>query len=143
MFIRRGRMRPMANVHDDLESSGLPAALLAVAAWDVCKPVQRKRAADKLRVESMAKKFAARYEGRVSISEARQLVAKAIANGEQWVSEFTVPDRPSTDWEPRTRACPSAALGFSRRMISYWRHHRSFPAARALVRRLWRDAAGD
>lgn len=143
MFIWRGRMRQMPHVHDDLESSGLPAALLAVAAWDVCQPVQRKRAADKLRVESMAKKLVARYDQRITVAEAKRLVTDGIAKGEGWVAEFATADRPSGDFEPRTRACPSTGLNLSRRMISYWRHHRSFPAARALVRRLWRDAEGD
>lgn len=168
MFIRRGRMRMMPTASRQLESSGFPAPLLAIAAWDVCKPTQRKRAADKLRVESMAKKFVAHFEGRLSIAEARRLVAKAIDNNEAWLAEFATGDRPSGDyapsdvrksglsqqfWKPtnfadttarRDRgACPSTELNLSRRMISYWRHHRSYGAACALVRRVWRDAEGD
>jgi hypothetical protein len=142
-FLRRGRMRMMPNAERDLESSGLPAALLAIAAWDVCKPVQRKRSADKLEVDSMAKKLAARYEGRIAIAAARKLVAAAIANDEEWVAEFKTADRPSGDWEPRTRACPSTELDLSRRMISYWRGHRDYAEACVLLRRLWRDAEND
>jgi hypothetical protein len=142
-FLRRGRMRMMPSAEQALESSGLPAALLAIAAWDICRPVQRKRSANKLEVDSMAKKLAARYEGRIAIAAARKLVAAAIANNEGWVAEFKTADRPSGDWEPRTRACPSTELDLSRRMISYWRGHRSYPQACALVRRLWRDAEND
>ncbi len=142
-ILRRGRMRMMPTAERALESSDLPAALLAIAAWDVCKPTPRKRSADKLDVDSMAKKLAARYEGRVTITEARKLVADAIAKDEAWVAEFKTADRPSGDWEPRTRACPSADLDLSRRMISYWRNHRSYAQACALVRRLWRDAEND
>ena len=143
MFIRRGRMRMMPNAPCRLELCGSPAPVLAIAAWDVCKPVQRQRSANKLKVESMAKKLVARYEQRIPIAEAKRLVADALASGEAWVSEFATADRPSSDWEPRTRACPSTKLDLSRRMISYWRNHRSYAEACALVRRLWRDAEGD
>jgi hypothetical protein len=142
-ILRRGRMRMMPGAESALISSGLPAALLAIAAWDVCKPVQRKRSADKLEVESMAKRLAARWEGRVPVAEVRKLVAAGIAKGEAWVAEFRTSDRPSGDWEPRTRACPSTELDLSRRMISYWRRHRSYRDACALLRHLWRDAAND
>ena len=91
----------------------------------------------------MAKKLVARYDQRIPIGEAKRLVADALASGEAWVMEFATADRPSSDWEPRTRACPSTELNLSRRMISYWRNHRAFEDARVLVRRLWRDAEGD
>jgi hypothetical protein len=142
-ILRRGRMRMMPNAERDLESSGLPAALLAIAAWDVCQPVQRKRSADKLAVDSMAKKLWARYGGSVSMQELRKEVARGIAKGEGWVAEFQTADRPSVDWEPRTRACPSTELDLSRRMISYWRGHRLYSDACILLRRLWRDAEND
>lgn len=142
-FMRRGRMRMLHGAASALESSGLPAALLAIAAWDVCQPVRRERLANKIAVESMAKNYVRRSEGRVSLAEARRLFADGIAKGEAWVAEFATADRPSGDFEPRTRACPSAELEMSRRMVSYWRRHRRSAEARSLVRRLWRDAGGD
>jgi hypothetical protein len=168
LVMRRGRMRLLDGAANVLESCGLPAALLAVAAWDVCQPVQRKRSADKLSVESLAKTLVARYEGRVSITEARRLVADGLTNSEAWVSELASADRQSGDysppdargrgltaqfWKPHDAAgqrgpkirgaCPSTELELSRRMISYWRGHRLYGEARALVRRLWRDSGGD
>jgi hypothetical protein len=143
LVMRRGRMRLLHGAAHALESCGLPAALLAVAAWDVCQPMQRKRSANKLRVESMAKKLTARYEQRITMAEAKRLIEDGLANGEAWIAEFATADRPSTDWDPRTLACPSIELEMSRRMVSYWRNHRRAAEARSLVRRLWRDAVGD
>ena len=134
----RPPLRQMNGVSASLESSGLAPALLAVAAWYACVPVMRKRGATKVAVDPMAKTLVSRYEGRITLQEAKKLVVRAIAAGEPWIKEMVSPDRQSTEWSPRLAACPSSRLGISRRMVSYWRTHPSYGTALRLVERLRR-----
>jgi len=116
-----------------LVQSNLPADLLLIALCD-SYPTERVRRRKKI----IDKKLAVHVSRETGItkSEAEKLIAK---NPEaDWLNAYRqfIPTKKTLIAPSRFKQCPSRIFPeFSRRMISYWRHHKDYGAARAVFGR--------
>jgi hypothetical protein len=131
---------------ETVERSGTRPILFALAVWDLCGREDRTRKENrpfwdfapgskefKNGVRAAAVKLADRYE-KVTKEELESTIDAAARSKAEWLIATLGVDRQSAEGGRSAAAkCPAKFLETSRRMVSYWRKHPEYPAARDLV----------